>query len=73
MTQTQQTPAGRHSRKGWYAAGALLGGLVIDHGRGLGAIPLVAALAPLISFGVAVLGIRLERNAALAAPATACL
>ncbi|HWK63811.1 MAG TPA: MFS transporter [Rhizobiaceae bacterium] len=54
------------------AAGALLGGLVIDHGPGLGAIPLVAAVAPLISFGVAVLGIRLERNAALAAPATAC-
>lgn len=54
------------------AAGALLGGLVIDHGPGLGAIPLVAAMAPLISFGVAVLAIRLERNAAPAAPATSC-
>lgn len=54
------------------AAGALLGGLIIDHGPGLGAIPLVAALAPLMSFGVALLCLRLERSAALTAPATSC-
>ena len=49
------------------AAGALLGGLVIDHEPGLGAIPLVAALAPLMSLGVALFSMRLERNTTLAA------
>ena len=54
------------------AAGALLGGIVIDHGPGLGAVPLVAALAPLMSLGVALLSMRLERTATLAKPATSC-
>ncbi|MGI6856541.1 MFS transporter [Mesorhizobium sp. 1B3] len=54
------------------AAGAVLRGLIIDHGPGLGAIPLVAALAPLMSFGVALLGLRRARNATLTAPATSC-
>ena len=42
------------------AFGAWLGGIVIAHGPGLGAITSVAALMPLCAFGVAVTAIRLE-------------
>ena len=42
------------------ASGAWLGGVVIAHGPGLGAITWVAALMPLCAFGVAVVAIRLE-------------
>jgi DHA1 family inner membrane transport protein len=54
------------------AAGALIGGLVIDYGPGLGSITLVAALAPLSSLAVALLSFRLARGGAVAAPATSC-
>lgn len=54
------------------AAGAALGGLVIDYGPGLGSITLVAALAPVLSLAVALLSVRRERNAAVPAPATSC-
>ncbi len=39
------------------AIGAWLGGFVIDHGPGLGAVPWVAALVPLAAAGVAALAI----------------
>ena len=42
------------------AFGAWLGGVVIAHGPGLGAITWVAALVPLCAFGVAMAAIRLE-------------
>ena len=42
------------------AIGAWLGGAVIDCGPGLGAVPLVAALAPLIALAIALVGRRLE-------------
>jgi DHA1 family inner membrane transport protein len=42
------------------AAGALLGGLVIDHGPGLGSITLIAALAPLAALAVALWSRQLE-------------
>lgn len=42
------------------AFGAWLGGVVIAHGPGLGAITWVAALVPLCAFGVALAAIRLE-------------
>ena len=49
------------------ALGAWLGGGVIAHGPGLGAITWVAALLPLCAFGVALTAIRLDRdNATLA-------
>jgi len=44
------------------ASGAWLGGLVIEQGFGLGAIPWVAALLPLGALGVAGLALRLERQ-----------
>jgi DHA1 family inner membrane transport protein len=44
------------------AIGAWLGGLVIDHGPGLGALPWVAALVPLAAFVVASLAIHGERR-----------
>ena len=44
------------------AIGAWLGGLVIDHGPGLGAVPWVAALVPLAAFVVASLAIHGERR-----------
>ncbi|WP_163265252.1 MFS transporter [Chelativorans alearense] len=47
------------------ATGAWLGGLVIDHGPGLAALPLVAGLVPIAALGVALASIRLERAAAL--------
>jgi len=43
------------------AAGAWLGGAVIDHGLGLGALPWVAALVPLAAFVVALAALRLDR------------
>ncbi|MEP9366317.1 MFS transporter [Xanthobacter sp. VNH20] len=42
------------------AIGAWLGGLVIDHGPGLGAIPWIAALVPLAAMGTALWAVRLE-------------
>lgn len=44
--------------------GAWLGGVVVDHGPGLGALPWVAALAPLSALGIALLAVRMERSAA---------
>ncbi|MFG1421054.1 MFS transporter [Roseixanthobacter liquoris] len=43
------------------AIGAWLGGLVIDHGPGLGAIPWVAALVPLGAMATAFWAVRLEK------------
>lgn len=51
------------------AIGAWLGGAVIDHGPGLGAIPWVAALVPLAAVGVALAAVRLEGRNAVAVPA----
>jgi MFS transporter, DHA1 family, inner membrane transport protein len=55
------------------AIGAWLGGAVIDHGPGLGAVTFVAGLVPIAALGVALVAIRLDRpsadNAALACPA----
>lgn len=55
------------------AIGAWLGGAVIDHGPGLGAVTFVAGLVPIAALGVALVAIRLDRpatgNAALASPA----
>jgi MFS transporter, DHA1 family, inner membrane transport protein len=42
------------------AAGALLGGLVIDYGPGLGSITLIAALAPLAALAVVLWSRQLE-------------
>ncbi|MGE0237103.1 MAG: MFS transporter [Parvibaculaceae bacterium] len=44
------------------ALGAWLGGVVIDHGPGLGAIPAVAALVTLAGIGIAGLSLRSERD-----------
>lgn len=44
------------------AIGAWLGGFVIDHGPGLGAVPWVAALVPLAAAGVAALAIYSDRG-----------
>ena len=43
------------------AIGAWLGGFVIDHGPGLGAVTLVAGLVPLAALAVALLALRLDR------------
>jgi DHA1 family inner membrane transport protein len=55
------------------AIGAWLGGAVIDHGPGLGAVTFVAGLVPIAALGVALVAIRLDKretgNAALACPA----
>ncbi|MFC6488590.1 MFS transporter [Nitratireductor sp. GCM10026969] len=48
------------------AIGAWFGGVVIDHGPGLSALPLVAGLVPLAALAVAVASIRRERAAVLA-------
>jgi DHA1 family inner membrane transport protein len=48
------------------AFGAWLGGTVIAHGPGLGAVPLVAALVPLSALGLAAVSLNQERKAALA-------
>ncbi|MFC6633173.1 MFS transporter [Microbulbifer taiwanensis] len=45
------------------AMGAWLGGVVIDGGWGLNALPWVAALVPLAALAVAILSLRLERAA----------
>jgi DHA1 family inner membrane transport protein len=49
------------------AAGAWLGGVVIDHGPGLAALPWVAALLPLAGAALAARGLRTSRLAAAAA------
>jgi len=43
--------------------GAWLGGVVVAHGPGLATLPWVAALAPLAALGIALLAVRMERNA----------
>ncbi|TGS58537.1 MFS transporter, partial [Mesorhizobium sp. M3A.F.Ca.ET.201.01.1.1] len=53
------------------AIGAWLGGFVIDHGPGLGAVTLVAALVPLAALAVVLLALRFERDRALGEPAPA--
>ncbi|RWG81604.1 MFS transporter [Mesorhizobium sp.] len=53
------------------AIGAWLGGFVIDHGPGLGAVTLVAALVPLAALAVVLLALRFERGRALGEPAPA--
>ena len=53
------------------AIGAWLGGFVIDHGPGLGAITWVAGLVPLAALVVALVALRLERQSARLAPAAA--
>ncbi|MBZ9823604.1 MFS transporter [Mesorhizobium sp. CA4] len=53
------------------AIGAWLGGFVIDHGPGLGAVPLVAGLVPLAALGVVLMALRLERGQAIGKPVTA--
>jgi MFS transporter, DHA1 family, inner membrane transport protein len=44
------------------AFGAWLGGAVIDHGPGLSAVPLVAAVVPLSALALAAFSLRLERR-----------
>lgn len=53
------------------AIGAWLGGFVIDHGPGLGAITWVAGLVPLAALAVAMIALRLEKSDARTA-STAC-
>ncbi|WP_027166827.1 MFS transporter [Mesorhizobium sp. WSM3224] len=53
------------------AIGAWLGGFVIDHGPGLGAVPLVAALVPLAALAVVLMALRLERGRSIGKPVTA--
>ncbi|RWB53270.1 MFS transporter [Mesorhizobium sp.] len=53
------------------AIGAWLGGFVIDHGPGLGAVPPVAGLVPLAALAVVFLAQRLERGRPLGEPAAA--
>lgn len=53
------------------AAGAWLGGAVISHGPGLGAVTWVAALLPLSALGVTALALRLDRTTILGEPASA--
>ena len=50
------------------ALGAWAGGAVIDHGPGLTAVPLVAALMPIGGLLVALWSLRLDRKAAVTAP-----
>jgi MFS transporter, DHA1 family, inner membrane transport protein len=51
------------------ALGAWLGGLVIDHGPGLGAVPLAAALLTAAGLGVALWSVRLDRRPVATGPA----
>lgn len=44
------------------AIGAWAGGSVIDHGPGLGAVPLVAALFPLAGIAITLIALRTERS-----------
>ncbi|WP_157018372.1 MFS transporter [Mesorhizobium xinjiangense] len=55
------------------ATGAWLGGVVIDHGPGLGALPLVASFVPVAALAVALVNLRLDRGRRLAAAACAPL
>ncbi|WP_034850719.1 MFS transporter [Inquilinus limosus] len=55
------------------ALGAWLGGQVIEHGPGLGAVPWVAALVPLAGVAVALLSLRLDRRAPALVPAADCV
>jgi len=54
------------------ALGAWLGGVVIDQGPGLGAVPWVAALVPLAGLAVAALSLRLDRRGPALVPAADC-
>ncbi|MDW6021856.1 MFS transporter [Mesorhizobium sp. BAC0120] len=57
------------------AGGAWLGGVVIDHGPGLGAIPWIAALVTSAGVAVALTGLRLDagrKTGPVAAQATGC-
>jgi DHA1 family inner membrane transport protein len=55
------------------AIGAWAGGTVIDHGPGLGTVPLVAALFPLAGIAVTLIALRAERNeSAKASSSKAC-
>ncbi len=54
------------------AIGAWLGGFVIDHGPGLGAITWVAGLVPLAALAVAILALRREKHSEQLEPAVAC-
>ena len=49
------------------AAGAWLGGLTIDHGPGLHAVPYVAAILPLAGIAVALVSWRMDRRSPVAA------
>jgi DHA1 family inner membrane transport protein len=51
------------------AAGAWLGGLTIDHGPGLHAVPYVAAILPVAGIAVALVSWRMDRPAAVGAQA----
>ena len=53
------------------AAGAWLGGVIIAHGPGLGAVTWVAALLPLSALAVAALALHLDRGQALGEPVSA--
>jgi DHA1 family inner membrane transport protein len=55
------------------ALGAWLGGQVIEHGPGLGAVPWVAALVPLVGVAVAVASLRLDRRTPALVPAADCV
>lgn len=53
--------------------GAWMGGVVVDHGPGLTALPWIAALAPMAALAVAWLSVKLEQGASARAPmAQAC-
>lgn len=54
------------------AIGAWLGGFVIDHGPGLGAVTLVAGFVPLLALAVALLALRLERRKLYREAAVTC-
>lgn len=56
------------------AIGAWLGGVVIDHGPGLGSVTLIAGLVPLAALAVALFAIRLDKRetAISGAPALSC-
>lgn len=47
------------------AIGAWLGGAVINHGLGLGAVPFIAGLVPIAALAVALVAIRMDRRESL--------
>ena len=53
------------------AIGAWAGGVTIEHGPGLAALPLVAALFPLAGLGLTFVALRIDRRTQCAAPAAA--